>query len=80
MRKLFESPQDKLYSVCTIAILTMIIFPPVYWLHENGSSFRGYEFVFTLRSSHLIDIGRLSLQFIALGSVAVTIKRLISNT
>lgn len=77
MKNLFSTPLDKLYSIATIIILLMIIFPPVYALYEDGSSFRGYEFVFDLRSSRLIDLGRLSLQFIALGVVVVTIKRLI---
>lgn len=55
----------------------MIIFPPVYAMYDDGSSFRGYEFVFDLSRSCLIDLGRLSLQFIALGAVVVTIKRAI---
>lgn len=81
MKNLFSTPLDKLYSIATIIILLMIVFPPVYYLYEGGgSSFRGYEFVFDLRSSRLIDLGRLSLQFIALGLVVFTIKRLIQKT
>ncbi len=80
MKKLFSTPLDKLYTIATIIVLLMIIFPPVYALYEAGSSFRGYEFVFDLRSSRLIDLGRLSLQFIALGSVVITIKRAIQKT
>lgn len=80
MKNLFSTPLDKLYSIATIIILLMIVFPPVYALYEDGSSFRGYEFIFDLRSSRLIDLGRLTLQFIALGAVVITIKRLIQKT
>lgn len=80
MKNLFSTPLDNLYSIATIIILLMIVFPPVYALYEDGSSFRGYELVFDLRSSRLIDLGRLSLQFIALGAVVITIKRLIKKT
>ena len=80
MKKLFSTPLDKLYSVATIIVLLMIIFPPVYGLYEDGSSFEGYDFVFDLYRSRLIDLGRLSLQFIALGAVVITIKRVIQKT
>ena len=80
MKKLFSTPLDKLYSVATIIVLLMIIFPPVYGLYEDGSSFKGYDFVFDLYRSRLIDLGRLSLQFIALGAVVITIKRVIQKT
>jgi len=79
MKKLFSTPLDRLYSIATILVLLMIFFPPVYVLGD-GSSFRGYEFVFDLYRSRLIDLGRLSLQFIALGAVVVSIKRVIQKT
>lgn len=79
MKKLFSTPIDKLYSIATLIVLTMIVFPPVYALYEDGSSFRGYEFVFDLLNSRLIDIGRLSLQFITLGAFVITIKRVITK-
>ena len=80
MKRLFNSPLDKLYSITTLIVIAMILFTPVYALYEDGSSFRGYEFVFDLRSSRLIDLGRLSLQFIGLGTLVVTIKRVIHKT
>lgn len=79
MKKLFSTPIDKLYSIATLIVLTMTILPPVYALYEGGSSFKGYEFVFDLLNSRLIDIGRLSLQFITLGAFVITIKRVITK-
>lgn len=76
MERLLSTSSDKLYTIATIIILLMIVFPPVY----TSSSFRGYEFIFDLRSNRLIDLGRLSLQFIALGTVVFTIKRLIQKS
>lgn len=75
MNKLFSTPLDKLYSIVTILVLLMIIFPPV----ATDSSFRGYEFVFDLSRREFIDLGRLSLQFIALGAVFISIKRIIQK-
>ena len=80
MKKLLSTPLDTLYSIATVLVLLMVVFPPVYALYEDGSSFRGYEFVFDLSRSRLIDLGRLSLQFIALGAVVVSIKRIIQKT
>lgn len=80
MKILFSTPMDKVYTIVTMIVLIMIIFPPVYAMYDDGSSFRGYEFVFDLSRSRLIDLGRLSLQFIALGAVVVTIRRVIKST
>jgi hypothetical protein len=74
MKKLFSTPIDKLYSMATLIILIMIVFPPTLY---GNLSFAEYQFIFDLRNSRLIDIGRLSLQFIALGIFVITIKRMI---
>ena len=79
MKNLFSTPLDKLYSIVTIIALLMVLFPPVYGMYDGGSSFRGYEFILDLYKSRLIDLGRLSLQFIVLGLVTITIKRIITK-
>ncbi len=77
MKKLFSTPIDSLYSITTIIVLLMIIFPPVYALYNGHSYFVGYEFVFGLNRICLIDLGRLLLQFIAICAIVLTIKRVI---
>lgn len=73
--RLFSSILEVVYSVSTLIVIVMIMFPPVYGIYAESSFFRGYEFVFDLNQTSLIDIGRLSLQFIALGIVVLTIRR-----
>lgn len=80
MKKLFSTTIDTLYSIATIIVLLMIIFPPVYVLHNGRSRFMGYEFVFDLSRISLIDLGRFSLQFIALCAFVFTIKRVVAKT
>jgi len=80
MKNLFSTPLNKLYSILTIVSLLMVLFPPVYSMYDGGSSgFRGYKFVLDLYKSHLIDLGRLSLQFIILGLVTITIQRIMAK-
>ena len=67
-----------LYTTATIIVLIMIIVPPVFHYGSHGDAwFRGYKNVLNLSPSEFIDLGRLSLQFLALGAVVITIKRLI---
>lgn len=78
MKKLFSTPTDTLYTLTAIIVIIMIMFPPVYQQLDGGYLyFRGYEFVFWL--DYIIDISRLLLQFVALGAIVITIKRVIDK-
>ena len=79
MKALFKTPLDKLYSIGSIVALIMIIFPPVYYLEQGTATFWGYEFIFDLMGG-FIDIGRLSIQLMALGVIILTSKRAIKKT
>lgn len=76
MGKLFGTPLDILYSTSTLVVVVMLLFPPYYAIYEYGSSYVGHRFFFNSYGTLLVDFGRLCLQFIGLGVVVVTVKRI----
>ncbi len=77
MKKLFSTPTDTLYTLATIIAMIMIMFPPSQF--GKTLSFTGYTFIFDFYRFYIIDIGRLLLQFVALGAIVITIKRIIDK-
>ncbi len=78
MKKIFSTPIETTYTLASIVLMIMILFPPYYQQFENFLFFRGYKFIFD-SDIDLIDTSRLLLQFVTLGIVVVTIKRILAK-
>jgi len=80
MKLLFKTSKDTLYTISTLILFLMIIFPPTYRFYSDDSGSKEYEFVLSIKSYHLIDTGTLFVQILALACVTFTLKRLIHKS
>ena len=79
MKKKFSTPKDLLYTLCTLTVIIMITFPPTYRIVNGYGWNSGYGFILYIYDSCFINLGLLSLQFIALGCVTIIINKLLKG-
>lgn len=77
MKELFGSGLERLYSICTVIVIAMTLFPPTFGQLGGTRPFQRFKFLLTLDVGYHIDVGRLFVQYVLLAAIAISVRRVL---